>query len=251
MHDEASVNIAAVKRMHEADDLPVAASLHCLSHALNNVGEHLTYPCVQDFKKDWHQLMAHSENAKRLYREMVGRSPPNITNFIRWYVSWEESRDLYRDWAYLRPFLEALTADSSSNAAASCLKHLKSDEVWTIYFGLLVITEHGRELCKTCYFFEGDGFLFPFAEKKLLDCLAALDPTHSFTTKEEECMKYYAQCNQCQISTIKPIWSGIRNIILSQAHEYLQQMMPENPPAPNDFKGKIRCCTMRYCLTLS
>ena len=253
IHDEASVNAAAIYASREAGDFRGATLLHCLSHALANTGDALVCPTLHEFKVHWHQLMSHSEYAKRFYFDKVGRRAPHITNFTRWYVSWEETRDMLRDFDQLLPFLKAYLADRGRDvpSVSRCIQLLETG-LAPIRFEMIVAVEHSRLLCKTCYFLEGDGFLFPYAANKLMEAWRGLDPSQPLTAREEAFVSSFAAQTRSDINVARTHWRGIREAILRPAFTFLGLMLPAQPPpalqpgADSRLKKKGKKKQIRY-----
>ncbi len=241
MSDEASVNYKTIKNVKNAGGLSVSATLHCFSHGLSNTGERLFDETVHEFLTHWNAFVSHSSFAQRLYFHVVRRSCPRITNSVRWYVQWEECRDLYRDRERLIPFLEAYIEGRAAPSARRCREMLTTNS-YQIYFPLSVITERGRFLCKACYFLEGDGFLFPWAASKLEQCLAAIDPDSALSPQEEKWCKNFARTTSSNEAVAIRFWTGIRNSILRPAYEWLRAMLPEEEPdrTKNHVKSRAR-----------
>ena len=238
LHDEAEVNYAAMDALHKSGDLNNALFGHCLSHALSNAGKQMRSQQVHEFLCHWNQLISHSVLAQRVYLGRLGHSAPRLTNSIRWYVEWEEVRDLSRDSKNdrLLHFLDHFIAERGSDAPPSvtwCRDSLQNANTPGLLFDMLVITEHGRPLCKACYFLEGDGFLWPFAAFKLEQCLASIDPAVPLTANEDVFVQNYAKKVGVAFNDVtRRVWRDRRESILAPAHAWLRRIMPSPEPTP-------------------
>ena len=238
IHDEAEVNYAAMEALHVSGDLTNALFGHCLSHALSNAGKQMQSLLVHEFLCHWNQLISHSTLAQRVYLDQLGHSAPRLTNSVRWYVEWEEIRDLFRDSKgdRLRNFLNFFITQRGKDAPPSaswCRNTLQNANIHQLLYEMLVITQHGRPLCKACYFLEGDGFLWPYAATKLEQCLASLDPAVPLTQNEATYVRNFAALMGVQFDDVtRNIWAQTRNTILLPAHNWLSDIMPPTEPAP-------------------
>lgn len=216
----------------------MAAFLHCLSHALSNAGKKLFCQEVHDFLCQWNMLVGHSVLLQRAYFDYFLHVIPRLLSAIRWFVEWEEIRDLLRDSKNdrLRLFLVQFIAGRGSDApitAERCRNFLTGPDRHALFFGLIVITFHGRALCKSCYFLEGDGMLWPYAASKLEQCLASLDPETPLTAEESVYVQNYSRLMGINFDAqTVAVWKAKRDSILRPAHVWLQQIMPPREPFP-------------------
>jgi hypothetical protein len=254
MSDECQVNYATIAAIKGSNDLKDSLTLHCWSHALNNAGDAMlaVNEDLNEFLAYYNHLVSHSEHARALWRQTAHSACPRLTNLVRWYVRWEEIRDLLRHQARLLDFFRAFIDDRNGRApsAASCRELLQGPRRHMIQFAMRVIVNRGRALCKACYFLEGDGFLLPFAANRLLECRESVSPTSPLSQDENVWIRSY--CTETNVNytlATEQTWRTHRDALLAPAFDFLNAVMPANEPAPAGardepgtvLKRKSRC----------
>ena len=88
MHDHASVNKVAVHTMKII--YPKISDIGCFSHTIDQVGEHMCTPVLDDFMKGWISLFSRSMKTKLAWQTQVGLKPPSFSG-TRWWSKWSRS----------------------------------------------------------------------------------------------------------------------------------------------------------------
>lgn len=101
MWDRASINNIAVRTLQVM--CPDALNVGCFSNTLNNVGEHLNTPTLDEFVRSWISLLAHSVKAKIRWKELTGL-PVCSYSETRWWSKWELINQIQKMFGDVQPF---------------------------------------------------------------------------------------------------------------------------------------------------
>ena len=173
--DGASVNGAAMAILRPF--CPRMLDLTCLSHTLDNVGQHFDTPTADEFLQSWISLFAHSCKAKLRWRERTGVSVKSYSE-TRWWSRWEVLDQACTYFGDIEPFL-----DENNDLAPKTMDRLRAifaDEVRlrNVQLELAALVDVGRHFVQATYILEGDGPLILSAYKRLQEVLNACNVNH-------------------------------------------------------------------------
>lgn len=123
--DSALVNGAACRSLREATFTAAADNL-CISHTLNNVGEHLQLDHLKSFMTPWLELVGGSNphhGAQRLWRETVNGPVPGYSK-VRWHSVGEIAIKIAENFNQLPAFIDELDRLNYGDATRTKLRTL-------------------------------------------------------------------------------------------------------------------------------
>ena len=93
MRDRASVNNVAIRTLSIV--FPKVLDIGCYSHTLDDVGEHMKIPVLEEFLKDWIRLFSRSPKARLAWNSLSGIPVPSYSD-TRWWSKWKVMNHLLK-----------------------------------------------------------------------------------------------------------------------------------------------------------
>lgn len=170
--DSAAVNGAAVRVLNVLHDLSV--DVLCVSHTLDNVGEHIAFSNVTTFMAAWLQV-AQSPRARDIWRYHATESMKTYSN-TRWWSKCEVQNDIFARFSCLEPFVKDLQDTHTCVASIPILRSFINDEnkFW-LQLCLAACKDISTPLISATYSLEGDRLEFLLAFDRIQHLLALGD----------------------------------------------------------------------------
>ena len=165
MLDGYTVNIKALDCL--LINFQKAVGVRCFSHLLNNCGNELASREIDRFAGHLHVLLAHSHNAKDLWRRETKAAPPKPVSH-RWSSRQLRSRTLVQVWPRMKTLVDKSTSTEESKSKAAQALREEMGRVWpdgihqelVLQVGFATALDAGISLTSATHLLlEGDGFL--------------------------------------------------------------------------------------------
>ena len=124
MRDGASVNQAALNRIQFI--FPKTFNVVCLSHTLDNVGNHFVIPNLTEFGNLWIRLFSQSHKAGLMWKELTGRKPKSYSE-TRWWSRWEVYKQLMEQFGEVQRFIDDMVRENVAPQTSRQLVDFFSD----------------------------------------------------------------------------------------------------------------------------
>ena len=111
MSDRASVNNVAIRTLSIA--FPKVLDIGCYSHTIDDVGEHMKIPVLEEFLKGWIRLFSKSPKARLAWNSHTGVLVPSYSD-TRWWSKREVMNHLLKSFDSVYSFLHKTDLPSSS-----------------------------------------------------------------------------------------------------------------------------------------
>lgn len=156
MRDGAAVNGAAMRIMQPF--MPATIDVVCLSHTLDNGGNHFYTPVLDEFAQRWIRVFSCSCKAKLKWKEQMGHAIRTFSQ-TRWWSRWEVYEQMLLLFGDIRPFL-----DKNEDIAPKVMNDLwvtfnNIDCLCRLKIELAVVVNDGKHFVAATYYLEGDGAL--------------------------------------------------------------------------------------------
>ena len=143
-----------------------AVGVRCFSHLLNNCGNELASQEIDKFAGHLHVLLAHSHNAKDLWRKETKVTPPKPVSH-RWSSRHLRNETLVKVWPDMKTFVDKITTtEESKSKSAHALREeiarVRPDGIHqelVLQVGFATAVDAGINLTPATHLLEGDGFL--------------------------------------------------------------------------------------------
>ena len=152
MQDGALVNDVAMRTVSMVYNRLMDAP--CFSHPLDQVGERMNTPILDDFATMWVSLFSHSLKARRPWRTLTGLSPPSYSS-TRWWSKFEVVHQPHNMFGYIPAFLH--DNDLPLATTSKLLRIIDDDSACRKLKVELAMTDYAMEsFVKATYALEGD-----------------------------------------------------------------------------------------------
>jgi hypothetical protein len=183
--DTASVNFAAVGKLHDEVSYENALNMPCFSHIINRIGAKIKLELARSFISAWSSYFSKSIKGKTEWANFqtengIRNKLPNTRSVIRWYNDHEiccEILDVFgftkvRDFCIRHRQIAVADDDEDDQFRAELLKldaklrdfFVDQDKIFKLEVELMLMKHYGRPLAQACYHLEGDDALLPYVE---------------------------------------------------------------------------------------
>jgi hypothetical protein len=245
INDTLAVNWRTIANFKNVSWFLLAANLACCSHVVSNVGVTLSnnLPMASKLLSCWQSFCAQSSLVKTAYFDKFGKPCPYITNYTRWYST-------YNDVVY--PFFEikyvglynfirdyAIANSPPTNSLKEILNLLQTNGN-DCQLELAVYIDYGFQLVRCCYALEGDAILMPFAYDHLMHVHASLKDwkQQGFKSVTSQTIKDLAGDNKEFSEVLQRRVIDILSTTAEYFSSHLQPTIPANRDADSYLKNQ-------------